>query len=553
MSLFKRFYVAFLFLCASSSPQAQEWIGSPFVDHFEPKIYNAQPQNFSVAEDDRDILYFANNDGILVFDGEYWKLIYSESQAPVYSLFKSSAGRMYYGSVDELGVIASDSLGNLKAEALFLDESYESGRFHHIFEFQDQICFLGKYTGVFLKSGKQDSLQFKDECVGGFSLGEELFIQFKKDGLMKLIGRKLIPQQIPGLSSEELILQNIQDEGRSINYLIGMNGIWAEEGSLVKKVYTDVDELFSENGLLDAILDRNGNLLISVDNHGLFRLSPEGRLIEVIGRANGLPDITINSLLIDVFGSIWAASNNGISRINSKLGIKKFGGIDGLQGAVEDICFIENGTALGTHEGVFVIDFSQNRRTQIVRQLRISIQKIEDLNQECWKVIPHPKKEKHLICAMNDGMYEVDLKTSSSKLVHECYPWTCMYDSLNDIILLGLDPGVQILDPTSMEVLADIEGVEAPIRKIVGDGKGTYWLGSIADAFYRLTIGEVTAEGVQYELVDLWENLKFESSVVEPVFFGDSLLLGTNYGLSYFDQIEQESTKLVQDSLLDSL
>ena len=41
---------------------------------YSAKQYGASPQNWGVAEDQRGIMYFANTNGLLEFDGNSWRL-----------------------------------------------------------------------------------------------------------------------------------------------------------------------------------------------------------------------------------------------------------------------------------------------------------------------------------------------------------------------------------------------------------------------------------------------------------------------------------------------
>ena len=57
-----------LFLAAMTSAQ-QNYRGTPFVRNFGKSDYNADTQNWGICQDSRGFIYFANNDGLLSFDG----------------------------------------------------------------------------------------------------------------------------------------------------------------------------------------------------------------------------------------------------------------------------------------------------------------------------------------------------------------------------------------------------------------------------------------------------------------------------------------------------
>jgi len=58
-------------LLAALSPES----GSFVFQTYTPKIYGANPQNWAMAQDSRGVMYFANTEGVLEFDGVFWRLI----------------------------------------------------------------------------------------------------------------------------------------------------------------------------------------------------------------------------------------------------------------------------------------------------------------------------------------------------------------------------------------------------------------------------------------------------------------------------------------------
>jgi hypothetical protein len=61
--------------------------GLPFITNYLPKDYKALPQTWSVTEDDRGIMYFGVQGGILEYDGVKWrKVIFKTLPAVVRTL-----------------------------------------------------------------------------------------------------------------------------------------------------------------------------------------------------------------------------------------------------------------------------------------------------------------------------------------------------------------------------------------------------------------------------------------------------------------------------------
>jgi hypothetical protein len=70
----KGFFLAVFFCCCNYLSYSQNAIGIPDIINYPKQVYNAGTQSWDVKQDKNGILYFANNDGLLTFDGNYWKV-----------------------------------------------------------------------------------------------------------------------------------------------------------------------------------------------------------------------------------------------------------------------------------------------------------------------------------------------------------------------------------------------------------------------------------------------------------------------------------------------
>jgi hypothetical protein len=52
----------------------QNTIGLPDIINYEKEKYYAGTQNWGIVQDKKGILYFANNEGLLSFDGTSWEV-----------------------------------------------------------------------------------------------------------------------------------------------------------------------------------------------------------------------------------------------------------------------------------------------------------------------------------------------------------------------------------------------------------------------------------------------------------------------------------------------
>ena len=96
LSRFALIFTILFSLISSNFLLAQEQIGRPIITNYSYEDYKADPTNWWATEDEKGILYFANNDGVLMFDGVNWNLIELPNSG-VRSLAQDEKGRIHVG------------------------------------------------------------------------------------------------------------------------------------------------------------------------------------------------------------------------------------------------------------------------------------------------------------------------------------------------------------------------------------------------------------------------------------------------------------------------
>ena len=113
-----RAILAILLALVSSKTMAQSYIGLREIINYEKLEYNAGAQNWDIRQDKQGRIYFANNEGLLCFDGIYWKLYPLPNKTIVRSIEFGKDNRIYIGGQDEIGFFSPDKSGNLSYTSL---------------------------------------------------------------------------------------------------------------------------------------------------------------------------------------------------------------------------------------------------------------------------------------------------------------------------------------------------------------------------------------------------------------------------------------------------
>jgi hypothetical protein len=116
------------FLLISIVCRSQNTIGLPDVINYPKQSYSAGLQNWDIKQDNNGIIYIANNEGLLSFDGKYWNLYPLPNKTIVRSVEIGPDDKIYAGGQDEIGYFTPSSNGKLAYTSLtkFIDEKDRS-------------------------------------------------------------------------------------------------------------------------------------------------------------------------------------------------------------------------------------------------------------------------------------------------------------------------------------------------------------------------------------------------------------------------------------------
>ena len=171
--------------------------GLPFITNFGPTDYNATPNNYTITQLKNGLVYVANKDGILEYDGAEWRII---PTAP--GSFVRSVGNVnetiYVGAQEDFGYLAPDSLGRLKFVSL---KQYVPEPFHdfkgiwEILNINDTVYFRS-YFAIFRWANGQLTAWKPDFMFhNAYVASNKFYVREVKAGLKILQGDslKLVP------------------------------------------------------------------------------------------------------------------------------------------------------------------------------------------------------------------------------------------------------------------------------------------------------------------------------------------------------------------------
>src|SRR5574344_1576349 len=102
---YAKFLIVLCSFLTSQLMQGQELFP---ISSYSPEVYNSETQNWDICQSGKNVIYFANNKGLLEFDGSTWKLYPSSNHTIMRSVF-AYGNRIYSGCYMEFGYWERDS------------------------------------------------------------------------------------------------------------------------------------------------------------------------------------------------------------------------------------------------------------------------------------------------------------------------------------------------------------------------------------------------------------------------------------------------------------
>ncbi|MCH8961252.1 MAG: histidine kinase, partial [Bacteroidetes bacterium] len=336
-------------------------VGAPFfLEHFRPQDYGHYHQNWSVVQDERGIVYVANNDGVLEYDGASWRLIKTETNTIVRSVALGRDGIVYVGTKGDFGYLSPDSTGTLRYVSL-VDKVDLADR-----EFSDvwgtHVTGAGVYFQTRARLFRWDGVAIKVWDDGrsfhtSFVVRDRFYVRAKGVGLLQVTDDSL--HLAPGgeaFAERRVYMMEPYGEDR---ILIGtrQSGFFEYHEGTLTPFPTEADPILRDFDLYHGCVLPGGFYALATLGKGVLIIDKQGRLVQVLNKESGFPDDWINYVYVDAQGGLWAALNGaGVARVDVPSQLTMYDDRLGLDGNVHAIRRHQESLYIGTSTGLFKLE-----------------------------------------------------------------------------------------------------------------------------------------------------------------------------------------------------
>lgn len=463
------------------SLHAQE-LGLPPFRYFSPEDYKAASRNWSIVADSTGILYVANPDGVLRYDGIHWKKIELPKNQIAYWVEKDKQGNIYVGANGEFGMLELDESGRIYYNSFvdLLDEQFRD--FNVVWEIAQEkegVVFrsrkyLFRYTNQQLSALEVPSPGTKFDVA--FSVRDTVYMRIYDMGLALLDARgiHLLPHsetfadiKVNGIypyGENELLVASRYDG----LYVYGSNG--------VRKLKTSADEYLIKNKIYDGDYLQNGNYALATMADGVVIITPDGKEVFRFDSSNGIKN---NQTLYvrEIDEQLWLGTKNGIYQLAYNAPFKSVESEFGLDGQVTGIYNIDDELFVTCNDGFYKLEVEDG----LASFQRINQKQIVD----CVNVFEHDGRK---YIGSLDGIFEYS-KDSVFKVANFT-PRMLKQSSVKGVFVSSeFYFGLYILDMRRNEYQFErIAGINRLVDQLIAVGNDRYKVRTIDDMYYEVEL-----------------------------------------------------------------
>ena len=469
-----RFLIYFqLILLSSAQLLAQiNSVGTPFIKNYSRLDYNAGQQNWMIGQAGDGRMYFANNEGLLEFDGLNWNLHRLPKGILARSLFVAADGKIYAGGFNEFGYFEPDSLGQLVYHSLMYLLEPNDRNFDEIWRIHntpDGLIFQSFAQLIILKNSKARVVKAPGNFHLSYFVNGQLFAVDLEKGILRYSMGSFFPllgtDQLTGLE-----IWAILPYGNKLLIATANLGIYLYDGNHLVPWSNSTSDFLMRNQVYSALRLDDDYLAFGTIQDGFLICTNEGEPVQKIDMRKGLQNNTILCLNKDNAGNLWLGTDNGIDyiEINSPLSVLSYEhGISAGYAAklFNDMLYI------GTNQGVFFKKWEAFLSAETNEKFEL----IEATRGQVWtlQVI-----DDHLFCGSNTGTFLIS-GTEAEKISDVPGGWTYLkLPQYDDKIIAGTYSGLLLFQKTANKwrQAKKIKGFSESSRLLEVDSDGSIWM-----------------------------------------------------------------------------
>lgn len=476
---------------------AQNTIGLPSIINYTKNDFKAGTQTWDIAQGANGLMYFANNEGLITYDGNYWKPYPLPNRTIMRSIAIGRKGQIYAGGQGEIGYFAPDAQGFLKYVSLTTLLPAQERNFADIWDIEivdEAVFFRASDRKIFeLKNNTFSIYDPISEWLFLKNINGELYAQDRTEGLLKFKSTLWSPVANAKLIGNDAITGIIKGKNNDLKVFTyqGLQYQLRNDSLFKSRNYSSYT---SGSNVFKASAVSRDEIVLATSSQGCLIIDQQGKLIQKISRKEGLQNNNVLSVYIDKGGNLWTGLNNGISVIAYNSAIKyitpnKDNEVSGFTSHI-----FNNKLYIGSSEGAYMV--SLNANMQDLSFVKGDFTPVRNSYGQVWRI---NEVNQELLMGHTRGCFY--LKENTAIPVSKDPGW--LFVPLSQVIpskniIAGTYMGLKMFEYTNkgFKDLGNLKGIFESLRFLAIDNKNRIWASHPYRGVYMLTLNK---DGKSYE------------------------------------------------------
>ena len=478
--------------CFTLVCHSQNTIGIPDIINYSRDVYNAGTQNRGIVQDKNGVMYFANYEGLLTFDGNYWKNYPLPNKTVVRSIAMGKDNRIYAGGQDDFGYFSPDHNGKLvytSLKSLLTEKNYSFSDVWNIIAFGNDVFFLCREK-IFQLNNK--SITVYPAASEWMYLGESnhrLIAQDMKNGLLEFRDGLWSPFIKESALPATYLVTCLFPFGKDSSFMGTVNtGFYILSGRKITPFHFSGQDPFVNERVLTAIAVSDDWLAIGTNLDGTYIVNKKGEIIQNLSRKEGLQNNNILHLFLDKNKNLWLGLDNGIDFIAFNNAIKHIYP-EKLNEGLGYIAYIyDKELFVGTSNGLYSLPAEEKEDLSF---LRGEFKSIPGTKGSTWGL---SEVNGSLLLGHHDGAFQIKndrlITIDTGSAYWAFLPFSNVLPS--SLVLGGSDVGIDLIRYANNRwtSLGKIPGFLAAAQFMAIDNNNTVWVAHPYRGVYKLDLND---------------------------------------------------------------
>lgn len=382
----------------------QNTIGLPEIIHYPKQSYKAGTQNWDICQDVNGLLYFANNEGLLSFDGTYWKLYPLPNKTIVRSVAIGADHRIYTGGQNEIGYFSPDPEGTLVYHSL---KSLIPEKNRSFADVWDIVC---RGSQIFFRTSEQ-ILQFSENAITVYpaanwlfmgAAGDVLIAQDFQRGLLTFRKDEWTPLTAPVALPRGFLVTAVLPAGEDSIFITSLkDGIYLYTRHQLSRFSTPALREIAGYHIYNATAIDEDHFALATTRKGCIIIDKKGNPVQQFSRVEGLQNNNVLSVFSDSHKNLWLGLDQGIDFIAYSSAIKHIFPDMQNEGAGYSSVIYKDRLYIATTNGLYYTPLYKQEDLSFVKG---NFRLVENTKGQVWNLSEVNGK---LLAGHHEGFFEV--------------------------------------------------------------------------------------------------------------------------------------------------